>query len=45
AGGRVVATGTPEAIMRAPTSHTGRFLRQYLAKSNGHSPERKLSEA
>jgi excinuclease ABC subunit A len=30
AGGRVVATGTPEAIARAKASHTGRFLRQHL---------------
>ncbi len=35
AGGHVVATGTPEAIMAAPASHTGRYLRAHLAKSNG----------
>lgn len=29
-GGMVVATGTPEDIAGHPTSHTGRFLRQYL---------------
>jgi excinuclease ABC subunit A len=40
AGGRVVATGSPEEIMRATESHTGRALRAYLARSNGHrSPE------
>jgi excinuclease ABC subunit A len=36
AGGHVVATGTPEKIMAAPASHTGRYLKQHLAKSNGH---------
>jgi excinuclease ABC subunit A len=36
AGGYVVATGTPEKIMRAAQSHTGRFLSEHLAKSNGH---------
>ncbi|HEV2914083.1 MAG TPA: excinuclease ABC subunit UvrA [Pyrinomonadaceae bacterium] len=36
AGGHVVATGTPEEIMRASDSHTGRYLREHLAHSNGH---------
>jgi len=36
AGGWVVATGTPEEIMKSPESHTGRFLQAYLARSNGH---------
>lgn len=36
AGGYVVGVGTPEEIMTLPESHTGRFLRDYLAKSNGH---------
>ncbi len=36
AGGYVVATGTPEEIMRVAESHTGRFLREHLARSNGH---------
>jgi excinuclease ABC subunit A len=35
AGGYVVATGTPEQIMKAKASHTGRYLREYLARSNG----------
>ncbi|MBA3804433.1 MAG: ATP-binding cassette domain-containing protein, partial [Acidobacteria bacterium] len=35
-GGEVVATGTPEVIMAAPASHTGRFLKAHLARSNGH---------
>ncbi len=37
AGGYVVATGTPETIMKAKASHTGRFLREHLAHSNGHT--------
>jgi excinuclease ABC subunit A len=36
AGGQVVATGTPEAIMKVKESHTGRFLKEHLARSNGH---------
>ncbi len=35
AGGYVVGTGTPEELMKLPNSYTGRFLREYLAKSNG----------
>ncbi len=34
-GGLVVATGTPEELMRVPQSHTGRFLAAHLARSNG----------
>jgi excinuclease ABC subunit A len=37
AGGSIVATGTPEEIMRERKSHTGRFLKSYLARSNGRS--------
>jgi excinuclease ABC subunit A len=33
AGGRVVATGTPEAIARCKASHTGRFLKPHLRAS------------
>jgi excinuclease ABC subunit A len=36
AGGSVVATGTPEEIMRVKDSHTGRYLREHLARANGH---------
>ena len=36
AGGYVVGVGTPEEIMRLRSSYTGKFLRDYLAKSNGH---------
>jgi excinuclease ABC subunit A len=35
-GGYVVGAGTPEEIMRVENSHTGRFLRRHLARSNGH---------
>jgi excinuclease ABC subunit A len=37
AGGRVVAVGTPEAIMKSKESHTGRFLKAHLARSNGRA--------
>jgi excinuclease ABC subunit A len=37
AGGHVVATGTPEEIMHVKESHTGRYLRAHLARSNGQS--------
>jgi excinuclease ABC subunit A len=32
AGGKVVATGTPEAIAACRSSHTGRFLKSHLAQ-------------
>jgi excinuclease ABC subunit A len=32
-GGRVVATGTPEQIVATPGSHTGAYLRTYLARA------------
>ena len=35
AGGHVVATGTPEEIMKAKASYTGRYLKAHLAQSNG----------
>ncbi len=35
AGGKVVGVGTPEEIMALPKSHTGRYLKEHLAKSNG----------
>ena len=37
AGGHVVVTGTPEEIMRVKESHTGHYLREHLARSNGHA--------
>ncbi|RPI52548.1 MAG: excinuclease ABC subunit A [Acidobacteria bacterium] len=36
-GGRVVATGTPEQIARAPGSHTGQFLAPVLAVGRSHA--------
>ncbi|MBL9060873.1 MAG: excinuclease ABC subunit A, partial [Mangrovicoccus sp.] len=30
-GGRIVATGTPDAVAKEPASHTGRYLKQILA--------------
>jgi len=36
-GGRVVATGTPEQIAKAPGSHTGRFLAPVLASGRSHA--------
>jgi excinuclease ABC subunit A len=37
AGGNVVATGTPEQIMKVKGSYTGQFLKAHLARSNGHA--------
>ncbi|HEX6188346.1 MAG TPA: hypothetical protein VFZ40_09710, partial [Pyrinomonadaceae bacterium] len=34
-GGHVVATGTPEQIMKVRTSYTGKYLREHLRRSNG----------
>ncbi len=36
-GGQVVAEGTPEQIMAAKKSHTGRFLKAHLARSNAQA--------
>jgi excinuclease ABC subunit A len=36
-GGRVVATGTPEQIAKAPGSHTGEFLAPVLAVGRSHA--------
>jgi excinuclease ABC subunit A len=33
AGGKIVVTGTPEAVAACKTSHTGRFLKAHLAAS------------
>jgi excinuclease ABC subunit A len=44
AGGELVATGTPEQIMSAPASHTGRFLKAHLARSNGHHADKKSAQ-
>ena len=37
AGGRVVATGTPEQVAESEESHTGRALRQVLASGRTHA--------
>ncbi|HIE53981.1 MAG TPA: hypothetical protein EYP90_02170, partial [Chromatiaceae bacterium] len=37
AGGRIIATGTPEAVTRVEESHTGRFLKRVLQLH--HRPE------
>ena len=37
AGGRIVATGTPEAIAADPASHTGRHLAALLARAAGRA--------
>ncbi|HEX8494427.1 MAG TPA: excinuclease ABC subunit UvrA [Pyrinomonadaceae bacterium] len=36
-GGEIVATGTPEEIIRAKNSHTGRYLHEHLARANGRA--------
>ena len=36
-GGKVVATGTPEQIAKAPGSHTGTFLAPVLAVGRSHA--------
>jgi excinuclease ABC subunit A len=43
-GGEIVAWGPPEDIVRAPRSHTGRFLAPVLAKA-AHPRKRKAGEA
>ncbi len=35
AGGYVVATGTPEEIMKVKSSHTGKYLKEHLTHLNG----------
>jgi excinuclease ABC subunit A len=36
-GGQVVATGTPEQIVKVPGSHTGAFLAPVLAVGRSHA--------
>ncbi|MET0429138.1 MAG: excinuclease ABC subunit UvrA, partial [Microvirga sp.] len=43
-GGRIVAQGTPEDIAKSPDSHTGRFLKDVLAR-RPLKPARKMREA
>jgi excinuclease ABC subunit A len=45
AGGEIVATGTPEEVARNPRSHTGRFLKDVLAKAKaGANGKRQAAE-
>jgi excinuclease ABC subunit A len=44
AGGKVVATGTPENISRHGQSHTGRFLQKYLDDSGRLKPKQSLPQ-
>ena len=46
-GGRIVATGTPEAVAAVPGSHTGRFLAGTgpLARPAGEKPAESLKES
>jgi excinuclease ABC subunit A len=32
-GGRIIATGTPEAVAAQPSSHTGRYLKSTLERA------------
>ncbi|RQG86914.1 excinuclease ABC subunit UvrA [Natrarchaeobius halalkaliphilus] len=43
-GGRVVATGTPEAVSRLEDSHTGRYLRDLLPDVDLEGPREDRSE-
>ena len=38
-GGKVVATGTPKEIAKAPGSYTGKYLKKLLAKNNKDNDE------
>jgi len=40
AGGRVVATGTPEEVAAVKESYTGQFLRELLPKESGRRAAR-----
>jgi excinuclease ABC subunit A len=37
-GGQIIACGTPEQLAAHPTSYTGRYLKDALARSRKHSP-------
>ena len=43
-GGRIVATGTPEEVIQVAESHTGQYLRPYLARRLA-APRRVASSA
>jgi excinuclease ABC subunit A len=44
AGGRVVATGTPEDVAHAPESHTGKYLSCVLPLSRAFDPQKKKAK-
>ncbi|MBU6509708.1 MAG: excinuclease ABC subunit UvrA, partial [Gammaproteobacteria bacterium] len=44
-GGTVVATGTPEDIVRSPNSYTGRFLKPVLERGEQHFDSQKRRQA
>ncbi|MDE1983565.1 MAG: excinuclease ABC subunit UvrA [Gammaproteobacteria bacterium] len=44
-GGTVVATGTPEDIVRSPNSYTGRFLKAVLERGEQHFDSQKRRQA
>ncbi|HYF56762.1 MAG TPA: excinuclease ABC subunit UvrA, partial [Salinarimonas sp.] len=43
-GGRIVASGTPEGIAKNPASHTGRFLKEVLARRPAGGEKREAAE-
>jgi excinuclease ABC subunit A len=43
-GGQLVAEGTPEAVMATKGSHTGRYLKEFLAGRQSHKPRGVSSE-
>ena len=43
-GGEIVAAGTPEDIAKSEKSHTGRFLREVLARRPLRAPKRQAAE-
>jgi excinuclease ABC subunit A len=45
AGGRVMATGTPEELAKNPKSITGPYLAEVLARARRHAPAPKPSRA
>ena len=40
-GGRIVATGMPQQVARAPDSRTAPFLAQELARAGSRGPDRR----
>jgi excinuclease ABC subunit A len=43
-GGEIVAVGTPEEVARSPKSHTGRFLKEVLAKAKAGAGKKQAAE-